>query len=94
VAEGGRQKCVLTGAASRIEDTANQVSGLGQSVERWLWSPNVPGGWFLRRIDGIEVVTWGASAVVTSSLLQPQSEHLPFADSCCVTRPMVPTPPP
>jgi len=35
-----------------------------------------------------------SSAVVTSSLLQPQSEHLPFADSCCVTRPMVPTPPP
>jgi hypothetical protein len=31
------------------------------------------------------------SAVVTFSLLRPQSEHLPFADSCCVTRPMVPT---
>jgi hypothetical protein len=31
------------------------------------------------------------SAVVTFSLLRPQSEHLPFAGSCCVTRPMVPT---
>jgi hypothetical protein len=28
---------------------------------------------------------------VTSSLLRPQSEHLPFADSSCVTRPMVAT---
>jgi len=33
-----------------------------------------------------------SSAVVTFSLLRPQSEHLPFAGSCCVTRPMVPTP--
>jgi hypothetical protein len=32
-----------------------------------------------------------SSAVVTSSLLRPQSEHLPFADSSCVTRPMVAT---
>lgn len=32
-----------------------------------------------------------SSAVVTSSLLRPQSEHLPFVDSCCVTRPMVST---
>jgi hypothetical protein len=32
-----------------------------------------------------------SSAVVTFSLLRPQSEHLPFAGSCCVTRPMVPT---
>lgn len=32
-----------------------------------------------------------SSAVVTFSLLRPQSEQLPFAGSCCVTRPMVPT---
>jgi hypothetical protein len=30
------------------------------------------------------------SAVVTFSLLRPQSEHPPFAVSCCVTRTMVP----
>lgn len=31
-----------------------------------------------------------SSAVVTFSLLRPHSEHLPFAGSCCVTRPIVP----
>jgi hypothetical protein len=31
-----------------------------------------------------------SSAVVTFSLLRPQSEHPPFAVSCCVTRTMVP----
>lgn len=32
-----------------------------------------------------------SSAVVMSSLLRPQSEHLPTAGSCCLTRSMVPT---
>ena len=32
-----------------------------------------------------------SSAVVTVSLLRPQSEHLPFVGSCCAMRPMVPT---
>jgi hypothetical protein len=31
-----------------------------------------------------------SSAVVTLSLLRPQSEHLPIAGSCCVTSTMVP----
>jgi hypothetical protein len=35
-----------------------------------------------------------SSAVVTLSLRRPQSEHLPFVGSCCVTGSMVPGPPP
>jgi hypothetical protein len=49
---------VLAGAASRIEHSSNQVPRRSHTGEGWLGSPDVPCRWFLRRIDGIEVVTW------------------------------------
>ena len=51
------QKGVLAGAASCVEHTSDEVPALGQAIECWLGSPDVPCGWGLGRVDGIEVVT-------------------------------------
>ena len=48
---------MLTGAATDIEHTADQLSGRGQAVERRLGPPDVP-RWGADSVDGIEVVRW------------------------------------
>ena len=42
------------------------------------------------KIPPARTIQLPSSAVVTFSLLRPQSEHLPVAGSCCVTSTMVP----
>jgi hypothetical protein len=48
---------MLAGATSGIEHASDEISLPGEAFEGWLGTPDIPSGWSLRHIDGIEVVT-------------------------------------
>jgi len=46
---------MLASTATDIEHLADQFAGLGKTLKRWLWPPDVP-RWGVAGVDGVEVV--------------------------------------
>ena len=76
---------MLAGATSGIEHASDEISLPGEAFEGWLGTPDIPSGWSLRHIDGIEVVTRALhanhAARVRAALLTAQDGRLDSASA-------------